>query len=342
MRSALIHCVVLLAPAWVWAQGGGGAARAPGWYQGTGQARIVNEDRVAARQRALEEAMRQAVERAVDGLLGPEVRASRPHEVRGLAGRAHSLIERYRVLAESEAGGLYQVQIEATVDAQRLGAALGRGTTPQPGPGPAVVLRVPGGGDAETLRRALADAGVAVATTAVGREVRVTRVAVDEGEVRGADVWAARVELTAVVTGLGGADVPLAASARRFAANPTAARVAAEQAAATDLAQAVARTIAPAASGGVPVRLVGRFGYRHYRALVQALAASQVPGLEPRRFGHRFVLLWAPTALSPQDLGRRVGQLPVPGLSRVVERADAGEVRVRLEVEGAEAPEGLP
>jgi len=343
VRSAFIHCVILLVPAWAWAQGGGGEAPTPGWFQGTGQARIVNEDRVAARKRALEEALRQAVEAAVDGLLGPEVRASRPHEVRAALGQARALVARYRVLSEGESAGLYQVQIEAAVDAQRLGAAIGRVTAPRQAAGPAVVLRFQGLGDVEHLRRALAAAGVAVATTAVGREVRVTRVAVDEGEVRGADVAAARVELAAVVAGQGGADVPLAASARRFAPAAAAAQLAADRAAAADLAQAVARAVAPAATGGVPVRLVGRFGYRHYRACAQTLAAvPQVQAVEPRRFGHRFVLLWARTAMSPTDLGRRLGQLAVPGLKRVVERADAGEVRVRLEVEGAEAPEGLP
>jgi hypothetical protein len=338
--AAIALCLVGLAPAWAWGQGAAGEAPTPGWYVGQGQARIVNEDRVTARKRALDEALRQAVERAVDGLLGPEVRASRPHEVRAVTGRAGTLIERYRVLTESDAGGLYQVQIEATVDAQRLGAALGRAAGPRPAAGPALVLRVAGGADA-TLRRALADAGVALATGAVGREVRVTRTAVDEGEVRGADVVAARVDLAAVVAGQGGADVPLAAGARRFAATAAAARAAAEHAAAADLAQAVARTVAPAAVGGIPLRLVGRFGYRHYRALVQA-AAGPFPGVEPRRFGHRFAVLWVPTALTATDVGRRVSQLPLPGLSRTVEQADASEVRVRLEVTDAEAPEGLP
>jgi hypothetical protein len=337
-RSVLVTlalCLAVLAPAWAWGQGPA--------FQGTGQARIVNEDRVAARKRALDEALRQAVEQAVDGLLGPEVRATRPHEVRGLAARAHTVVERYRVLAESESGGLYQVQVEATVDAQRLGAALGRATAARPAAGPVVVLRVQGPGDAGPLRRALADASVAVASSPPGRELRVTRVAVDEGEVRGADVWAARVELTAVIAGQGEADAPLAASARRFAATAAAARLAADQAAATELAQAVARALAPPAAGGLRVQLVGRFGYRHYRSVAQALAAvPQIGAVTPRRFGHRFVVAWVATALSSQELGRRLAQLPLPGLTRVVERADPGEVRVRLEVTEGEAPEGLP
>jgi hypothetical protein len=326
---ALVAVVILLAPLLARAEGPA--------YEGQGQARIVNEDRVAARKRALEEAMRQAVERAVDGLLGPEVRASRPHEVRGVTARAPSLIERYRVRSERDAGGVYEVQIEATVDAQRLGAALGRAAAPRPAAGPAVALRLEGDGDAEPLRRAFAQAGVAVSMTAA-REVRVTRVVTDEGEVRGADVSAARVELTAALPGA----APIRAVARRFAPAAKAARAEAEQAAAAEVAQGVARAVAPAETGGVPVQLVGRFGYRHYRSLAQALAASQVGAVEARRFGYRFVQLWVATALAPSDLGRRLTQLPLPGLQRVVERADASEVRVRLEVTDAEAPEGLP
>jgi hypothetical protein len=328
MRRVLAIALVLAAPLLARAQA----------FEGTGQARIVNENRVAARARALDEAMRQAVERAVDGLLGPDMRATRPGEVRAVAARAKSLIERYSVLAERDAGGLYEVQIEATVDAQRLGAALGHAAAPRPATaGPAVVLRLEGGGDAEPLRRALAQAGVAVSMT-TGREVRVTRVITDEGEVRGADVWAAKAGLTAAVQGT----APVSVTARRFAPTLKAARAEAEQAAAAELAPGLARAVAPAESGGLPVRLVGRFGYRHYRAFSQALAAAQVGAVEPRRFGQRFVQLWVATSLAPADLGRRVTQLPLPGLQRVVERADPGEVRVRLEVTDAEAPEGLP
>jgi hypothetical protein len=307
----------------------------------TGSARVVNEDRVAARRRALEDAMRRAVEQAVEVALGPGGRAGRGDQARAALGQARALVSRYRVLAETESGGVYQVQIAATIDSRRLAAALSAGAGhPRPGR-PTVRLTVSGEAPG-VLVQALGDVGVAVAPAAAP-ELRVVVTPVDEGEVRGAGVVAARVTLAATLSLGGGATRSLAAAARRFATAPAAAREAAYRGAAGELAQAVSRAVQPVAAGGVSLRLTGRFGYRHYLALRQALSGiPQVGAATPRRFGYRFVDLWVGTSLAPAELARRVAAAPVTGLGVTVAAVEGAEVRLRLEVTEGTTPEGLP
>lgn len=316
-----------------------------------GQARILNDNRAQARERALDDALRQTVERAIDAALGPEVRARSPLAVRVVSGHARALTERYRVVQESESGGIYQVELEATVDGQRLARELERAGLVRPGgaaaPTVAVALRASDPPVAAALRRALAEAGVTVSQVP---PVRATLTAVartlDEGEVRGAGVVAARVDSAAELGEAGadpGAKVALGASGRSFAADAARARAAALAAAATELGRAVARRLA-APAGGVSVRIGGRFGYVGLQALATALASLPgVTAVEPRRFGHGLALLLLRTTFSAAEIEARLTRLSLPGQRHTVGRGPAGELRVRLEPAIAgEGPEGKP
>jgi hypothetical protein len=117
--------------------------------QALGQAQIVAGNRAAARDRALEEAIKQAVDQAFAYVLEPEPRLRAQAQLqRSLLPRARRYVASYRVLDEHEVqGGLFQVQIEAQVDTTALrrdalsvagaaGPGSGPGTGPGAGPGP--------------------------------------------------------------------------------------------------------------------------------------------------------------------------------------------------------------
>jgi hypothetical protein len=125
---------------------GAGAARAqePS-FEALGQAPIVSGDRVRARERALDEAMRQAVEQATATLLDPDGLIARTSELRlRIYPKARSYVTNYRVLEEGEAVGsaapTFQIHISAQVATARLARDLASG-----GSVPPTVPSVPGG-----------------------------------------------------------------------------------------------------------------------------------------------------------------------------------------------------
>jgi hypothetical protein len=328
-RAAPLLALALAATAW--AQAGGAT------FEGQGQARIANEDRVAARARALDDAMRNALERAFEAQVAPEIRAARARALRAALGRPRALVDRYRVLSEQESGGLYQLTIEATVDPQALLRALeaDRGTAAGPA-APGLVLRAADGWAESALRRGFTEAGVKLVPAAAAT-LTVRARAVEEGPIRGTELVSVRVDLGAELA-RGGVSRPVESTARAFAPDAAAARAVALGRSAADLARAVARVLEPAAeAGGVAVQLVGRFGYRSYQAYATAVAALPgVSAVAPRRFGHGWVTILVRTAATPAELGARLGRLTVPGLAAELVPG-GGELRVRLEpVAGAE------
>jgi hypothetical protein len=147
---------------------------------GEGQATIVGGNVASARERALIEAFKRAVDTAIDGLgLGPDVRANQPKLVVQVLGRARAFVRRYRTLDEGErVPGSYSVRIDAEIDEGALRRALerpvGGGVTGAPSttPGLASPPGVPtyllvGSGGAE------AAAAVSKALTAGGGRVQL-------------------------------------------------------------------------------------------------------------------------------------------------------------------------
>lgn len=188
---------------------------------GEGQATIVGGNVASARERALTEAFKHAVDAAIDSLglglglgpglvvsppgasAGPDIRTTQPKLVVQVLGRARAFVRRYRTLDEGErAPGTYSVRIDAEVD----DGALRRALEKSPGPGvapagsalPASSLAgapptyfVVGTGGPEAV------AAVAKALGATGARVRIGTAADGDLPERALEV-AARAQLGAV------------------------------------------------------------------------------------------------------------------------------------------------
>jgi hypothetical protein len=87
---------------------------------GSAEVAIVGGNVASARERALADALKQAVDQALSGLV-PNARSAQPKTVVQVLGRARSYVRRYRALEEGERDkGLYGLTIEAEIDEQAL------------------------------------------------------------------------------------------------------------------------------------------------------------------------------------------------------------------------------
>jgi hypothetical protein len=101
----------------------------------TGQVAVVGGNSAGARERALDAALRQAVEQALGEILDAQTRVVQARAIKTLEGRARTFVKRYRTLEEGEANGLYSVRIEAEVDDVVLRRATERWTPQAAMPG---------------------------------------------------------------------------------------------------------------------------------------------------------------------------------------------------------------
>ena len=83
-----------------------------------------------ARERALDDAIRQAVDLAIADMLDPPTRAAQAKAIRAIEAKARSFVPRYRTLEEGEANGVYTIRLEAEVDEVALRRKIERGTAP--------------------------------------------------------------------------------------------------------------------------------------------------------------------------------------------------------------------
>ncbi|HEY2749142.1 MAG TPA: flagellar assembly protein T N-terminal domain-containing protein, partial [Polyangia bacterium] len=113
MRS-LILAILVAAPAF-------GAAQEP-MFEALGQAPIVAGDRVRARDRALDEALRQAVEQGAATVLEPTELVARASDLKlRIYPKAKNWVTTYRILDEGEQQpGTFQVHLSAAVATARL------------------------------------------------------------------------------------------------------------------------------------------------------------------------------------------------------------------------------
>jgi hypothetical protein len=110
----LAPVVALLAlPAAVWAQ--------PKTVTATGQSAVVNNDKVRARDKALDDAKRQAVEQAIGTLVSSETVTSNYELISDkVLSKSSGYVRNFKVLSEGVKEGVFEVKIEAEVDSGGL------------------------------------------------------------------------------------------------------------------------------------------------------------------------------------------------------------------------------
>jgi hypothetical protein len=337
----------------------GSAARAqePS-FEALGQAPVIGGDRVRARERALDEALRQAVEQATATVLDPAELVARAAELKlRVYPKARTYVVNYRVLDEGDApavagqpSNLFQVHLSAQVSTARLTRELTTTATApvRPTEKPRAVVCVRAQGSSTTVaekvvRELLAsrlvetvpvagacadDAAVqaARAGAAQGAVVGAVEIAA-AGPIRGTRLEAAHARGELRLLELDG-KVAASGAAERDAYESSAAR--AEDAAAAAVVSEAARALAPsvaskwagaAPSGGVIVRLHGVQRWADYTLVLRALGA--IPGVaavEPRRFVRGEADLLVRTATGAAQLLGPLARL-LPGDGRMVAKA---------------------
>ena len=102
----------------------------PGARIVTGQAPVVGGNAAGARERALDDAIKQAVNQTIAGMLDAPTRAAQAKALKAIEAKARSFVPRYRALEEGEANGVYTIRLEAEVDEIALRRKIERGTSP--------------------------------------------------------------------------------------------------------------------------------------------------------------------------------------------------------------------
>jgi hypothetical protein len=98
----------------------------------TGQAPVVGGNAAGARERALDDALKQAVNQAIGALVDPQTRAAQAKTLKAIEAKARSFVPRYRTLEEGETNGVYTIRLEAEVDEIALRRKIERGTPAPP------------------------------------------------------------------------------------------------------------------------------------------------------------------------------------------------------------------
>jgi hypothetical protein len=192
---------------------------------GAAEVPIVGGNVASARERALTDALKQAIDQSLTAL-APDLRAKQPKTVNQLLGKARTFVRRYRTIEEGEAGrGRYAVKLEVDVDEPALLRALDTAPTGAPaGAVTASYLLVGTGADeaADAVARSLAATGAKVeraprdqreqahamenaARSGIGVIAFVNGAATPEGQVRGLGLEAVscNLSLRLVATGSG-------------------------------------------------------------------------------------------------------------------------------------------
>jgi hypothetical protein len=201
---------------------------APGARVATGQAPVVGGNAAGARGRALDDAIRQVVDLAINDLADPPTRVAQAKAIRALEAKAHSFVGRYRTLEEREENGVYTITIQAEVDSSALKSKIERWSAPlTPPPARAAAFSITVLAGDRTLPAFAA--GVAAALSSAGVHARVadpgvaspsatvTASTTDEGALRGIGRLAVSCRATARFANLGLSLPERGATARAFA-----------------------------------------------------------------------------------------------------------------------------
>ncbi len=293
----------------------GAPATAPGARVVTAQAPVVGGNAASARERALDDAIRQAVTLTLADIVDPQTRAAQAKTIKAIEAKARSFVPRYRTLEEGEVAGMYNIRLEVEVDEIALRRRLERSSAPPPTPatparpgGPSLLIVPADPGEATAsfsaqFRKALASGGVTV-QPAAGVETSVPAaaaaaqragmdqavlIAVDmtsEGPVRGTgrSSWSCRAVARVVAAGSGGAPAERTATTRVFVE----ANKPADSACFTPLIGELGARITGAVTTyplGVGGRPAARHAGRRRRGTCRRAGAAQ----EPARPGYRVV-----------------------------------------------------
>jgi hypothetical protein len=341
-------------------------------FEALGQAPIVAGDRVRARERALDEALRQAVEQATATVLEPAELVARASDLKlRIYPKAKGYIANYRILDEGEQPpGTFQVHLSASVATGRLARDLSTSpgaVAPLSSRKQRAVVCATVAGDgadapvaAEKALRELIEARrvdplpgpqpcdpasaasvvrSGTAQAALTAEVQVT----PAGAIRGTTLAAASARATVKLVEPDGR-VSASSEGERggYAVAPEQAATAAARASVVEAARGIEAALAqrwPAdagPAGGVTVRVTGLSRWVEYVAVTRALGA--LPGVatvEPRRFVRGEVDLVVHTASGAAQLAAHLLRVPPPGVRLGVKAA--GEI-LQIEIAG-EVPE---
>jgi hypothetical protein len=89
---------------------------------------VVGGNAAGARERALDDAIKQAVNQTLAPLVDAQTRVAQAKTLKAIEAKARSFVPRYRTLEEGEANGVYTIRLEAEVDetALRRRSSVGR------------------------------------------------------------------------------------------------------------------------------------------------------------------------------------------------------------------------
>jgi hypothetical protein len=337
------------------------------WFESVGKVQVTGADRVKARERALEEALRLAVEAGSATVLDPAGLQAHASDLRlRVYPRARSYVATWRILDEGVDGEVFHVHLSAQVLTARLAHDLepaqgsnasnlaatrqravvcfaANGAVP---PSPEGAIRGIGtllgarGVEAVAGPSFCTDEAAAQAARAQGAEGAIagTLEASSAGTIRGTDRVAAHARAVVHLVEPGGR-ISAEATAEREAYESTlelAAQAAAKDAAAEAIAQLETALAAkwpanPGSASGVIVRLVGVARYLEYQQVARALAA--VPGVasvEARAFGRGEIELHVRTTASASQLAGLLERRPLPEMRLEVQSADSGTLTLKV------------
>jgi hypothetical protein len=343
---------------------------------------VVGGNAAGARERALDDAIRQAVELALADLVEPAARAAQAKTWKAILARARSFVPRYRTLEEGEVSGVYSVRVEAEVDEVALRRRLEKGAAgamPVPAPGagrpsagalviaerpeaaPFVAALVPALASAGVTARGAdpgqsADVGAVTAAAsrlALRHAVVVEASVTDEGPVRGTGRQSIACRGTARITPAQAArsSTERSATARVFVEKPDGGKVACLTRLASELTPRILSALdgpTPAAASG-DLRAVSLEAEVVEPAVVPLLLKSirslgAVSSAELREVQSGRVEVRLLTRAAPTSLAGTLSRdaSPMISLSDVQARGDGIRLRARLRPPPATAPAPIP
>jgi hypothetical protein len=342
-------------------------APAPGTRVVAAQSAVIGGNGAGARERALEDAFRQAVDQSLAELLDAATRARQARNVKAVEARARTYVRRWRALEEGETGGAYAVRLEVEVDEAALRRATeswGQSAAPAAPPVVPGFLLVAGGGAeaaratanlldglvAAGARAQTAEPGVADVVGAQRAAARATLPEIafvsadvaDEGPIRGTAQVAVSCRLAArLVSGpsglaLGEPD----ASPRAFAADAATARAECLRRAAAEVAARLAAAGGAAPAGGADLRTVTVEAEVVEPAAVVALlkdvrSVGSVSSAELRRIEAGRAEIRARTRAAASTLAPALSRDAALALSNVEVSGDVIRLRARVRAAGA-------
>ena len=330
----------------------------PGARVATGQAPVVGGNAAGARERALDDAIRQVVDQVITELTDPQTRAAQAKAIRALEAKAHSFVGSYRTLEEGELNGVYSVRIQAEVDLVAVRRKVERWSNPAaatpapPASAPSLAVKAGDGATGDFVAKlcaALSAAGVraraesAAAGSAGGPVATVALTTRDEGALRGLGRVAVACQAAATFAG---APLPeRSATARAFAETPEAGRAACLARLAGTLASDLASTLGgAAASAGADLPILTIDADVVEPAAVSALlksvrAVGAVSGADLMRVGGGHAEIRARTRSAPGPLAAALSRDADAMISLSDVQTAGGVIRLRARLR---APAGEP